>query len=221
MTLGLANGAQNSVVVWGSGAVTNVPVDVTNVVSVGTGYDCVAVLHDGHLRRWGSGITNVPTVATNVIAVSAGAYHNLALKADGTVLAWGDNLRNQTNAPYYALTNVVAIAAGGSQSLALRSDGTLVAWGWNTFGPITQYPPVTNVIGIAAGRGSSMLVQRLLHRIPEPNASADPRDQQDRHDNQDHLFHSTSHHGWRAPGLYCSAIALAQLWPGMPGMFAG
>src|SRR5262245_42285166 len=45
-------GAQNAVVVWGSGAITNVPADVTNVASIelsGNGY---AVLRDGRVRAW-------------------------------------------------------------------------------------------------------------------------------------------------------------------------
>jgi alpha-tubulin suppressor-like RCC1 family protein len=40
---------------------------------------------------WGSnsfGQTNVPTSATNVIALAAGDSHCLALRADGTVIAW-------------------------------------------------------------------------------------------------------------------------------------
>jgi alpha-tubulin suppressor-like RCC1 family protein len=66
--------------------------------------------------------TNGIPAVSNVIAVAIGPYHNLALKADGTVVAWG---------AYYPLaagwSNVVAIAAGTSNSLALRADGTLVS----------------------------------------------------------------------------------------------
>jgi hypothetical protein len=66
--------------------------------------------------------TNGIPAVSNVIAVAIGPYHNLALKADGTVVAWG---------AYYPLaagwSNVVAIAAGSSNSLALRADGTLVS----------------------------------------------------------------------------------------------
>ena len=32
-----------------------------------------------------------PASATNVVAIAAGGYHSLALKADGTVVGWGDN----------------------------------------------------------------------------------------------------------------------------------
>jgi len=46
----------------------------------------------------GDGQTNLPGGLTNVVAVSAGARHGLALKADGTVLAWGYNGDNQAEA---------------------------------------------------------------------------------------------------------------------------
>ena len=42
----------------------------------------------------------------------------LALKADGTVAAWGDNTYGQTNVPA-GLTNVTAISGGGSHCMAL------------------------------------------------------------------------------------------------------
>ena len=41
---------------------------------------------------WGDndyGQCNVPAGLSGVVAVAAGAYHSLALKADGTVVAWG------------------------------------------------------------------------------------------------------------------------------------
>jgi alpha-tubulin suppressor-like RCC1 family protein len=51
---------------------------------------------------WGDnsyGQRNVPPGLSNVVAVAAGAYHSLALKADGTVVAWGDNTYGQRNVP--------------------------------------------------------------------------------------------------------------------------
>ena len=57
-----------------------------------------------------------------------GYNHNLALKSDGTVVAWGDNEYGQTNVPAN-LTNVKSIAGGAGFSVALKNDGTLVEWG--------------------------------------------------------------------------------------------
>src|SRR5438046_10470554 len=54
----------------------------------------------------------------NVVAIAAGYQHRLALKQDGTVVAWGTNNLGQTGVPP-GLSNVVSIAAGGTRSLAI------------------------------------------------------------------------------------------------------
>ena len=57
------------------------------------------------IRAWLPGVTthigqtHVPAAATNVVAVAAGYYHNLALRADGTVVAWGKNTTGQCRCP--------------------------------------------------------------------------------------------------------------------------
>jgi len=43
------------------------------------------------------------------VSIAAGELHSLALKNNGTVVAWGDNTYGQTNVPA-GLTNVAAIA---------------------------------------------------------------------------------------------------------------
>ena len=53
----------------------------------------------------------------------------MALKSDGSVLAWGANNFRQATVPAAARSGVVAIAAGGMASVALKSDGSVVAWG--------------------------------------------------------------------------------------------
>ena len=64
------------------------------------------------------GQTSVPWSLTNAVGLAGGAYHSLALQADGTVVAWGYNNYGQVTVPV-GLTNVVAVAAGASHSLAL------------------------------------------------------------------------------------------------------
>ena len=96
---------------------------------------------------------------TNVMAISASSGgHTLALKSNGTVVAWGYNDYGQTDVPP-GLSNVTAISAGGAcpydcggSSVALRSDGTVVAWGLSPDVPAG----LTNVTAIAAG---------LLHTV--------------------------------------------------------
>jgi alpha-tubulin suppressor-like RCC1 family protein len=92
-------------------------------------------------------------LGAKVEALAAGQGHTLALKSDGTVLAWGYNrdgeLGDGTNEdnpapvqvkdfqdPSGRLSGVRAIAAGSSHSLALKEDGTVWAWGYNSDGQL-------------------------------------------------------------------------------------
>ena len=86
----------------------------------------------------------------NVVSISAGDYHSLALKADGTVLGWGSNSHGQITMPN-GLTDVVMISAGRDNSFALKSDGTVVAWGSNSNGQTTIPNNLADVVSIAAG----------------------------------------------------------------------
>ncbi|HXJ56071.1 MAG TPA: immunoglobulin domain-containing protein [Verrucomicrobiae bacterium] len=111
----------------------------------------------GRVITWGSGPTNAPAGLSGVIAISAGESHTLALRADGTVAAWGDNAFGQSTIPP-GLRNVRAIAAGGHHSLALKHDGSLVAWGYNYNGQATP-PPVGDMMAVAAGGSHSLAVR--------------------------------------------------------------
>jgi alpha-tubulin suppressor-like RCC1 family protein len=85
--------------------------------------------------------------------IAGGQMHTLALKEDGTVLAWGYNrdgeLGDGTNEenpapvqvkdfrdPTGRLSGVEAVAAGSVHSLALKDDGTVRAWGYNSDGQL-------------------------------------------------------------------------------------
>jgi len=136
--------------------------NLANIVAIAAGsYHSLALRADGTVWGWGNNTsgqigngTNIspqltPVQATNlvdVVAISAGQYHSLALKADGTVWAWGTNncgqlgdntITNRLN-PVMAtnLNGVVAISAGANYSLALKGDGTVWAWGTNNVGQI-------------------------------------------------------------------------------------
>jgi len=85
-----------------------------------------------------------------VKAIAAGGEHSLALRTNGTVLAWGGNTYGQTNVPA-GLSNVTAIAAGYYHSLALRGDGKVVAWGRNNDGETNVPPGLNNVVALSAG----------------------------------------------------------------------
>jgi alpha-tubulin suppressor-like RCC1 family protein len=73
------------------------------------------------------------------VAIATGSFHGLALLANGTVMAWGDNehgelgdgteIERREAVPVPGLTHVKAISAGIFYSLALLDDGTVMAWG--------------------------------------------------------------------------------------------
>jgi alpha-tubulin suppressor-like RCC1 family protein len=78
---------------------------------------------------WGNNSSAVPAgLSSGVVAIAAQGRHSLALKADGSVVAWGDNDSGQSTVPV-GLSGIVAIAAGSAHSLALKADGSVVAWG--------------------------------------------------------------------------------------------
>lgn len=56
------------------------------------------------------GQTNIPAGLTGVVDIAGGVGHSLALKSDGTVIAWGSNFYGETNVPA-GLAGVVAIAS--------------------------------------------------------------------------------------------------------------
>ena len=110
---------------------------------------------------WGnnsSGQTTVPESATNLTALASFGFHNLALRADGSVMIWGNNAENVMNPPETA-TGVVAIAAGLVHNVVLRSDGTVVAWGYNNFGETNVPANATGVVAIAAGGYHSLALR--------------------------------------------------------------
>ena len=112
----------------------------------------------------------IPTgILTNVVAITGGAGHSLALRQDGTVVAWGDNSYGQARVPT-GLTDVVVIAAGAWHNLAVRSDGTVAAWGAGTvvdpgdnnglqLGQSMVPAGLTNAVAVAAGFWHSLALR--------------------------------------------------------------
>src|SRR5216684_561096 len=84
-------------------------------------------LTPGTVISWGDQVIPYVQPGARYQAIAAGGYHSLALKSDGTVVAWGCDGSGESTVPAN-LTGVIAIAAGELHSLALKSDGAVVAW---------------------------------------------------------------------------------------------
>ncbi|MCT2586689.1 RCC1 domain-containing protein [Actinophytocola gossypii] len=155
---------------WALGTGERVPSSATPAPVVGLsgvlalaggGANRYALREDGTVWAWGQNVfgqlggdwraigwSAVPAPVpglTDVTAIAAGVYHVLALRADGTVWAWGVNHEgglgngtagSDTPVRVSGLTGVTAIAAGDHGGYALRSDGTVWAWGSNANGAL-------------------------------------------------------------------------------------
>ncbi|MCZ4497445.1 MAG: hypothetical protein JWM25_2030, partial [Thermoleophilia bacterium] len=97
-------------------------------------------------------VTTAPaTPLTDIVAIAAGMDHGIALRADGTVWAWGQNNEGQlgdgsitprsravqsTYTGGAPLTDMLQVAGGDDQSYVLRADGTIWAFGNNGAGQL-------------------------------------------------------------------------------------
>ncbi len=172
---------------------------LTSIVAISAGYGhSLALKSDGTVFSWGDDSDGqlgndavlleqpIPVVvagATNIVAISAGGTHSLALKSDGTILAWGNDANGQlgndaalvskrTAEAVSDATGIIAIDAGANHSLGLKSDGTLLAWGSDENGELgndtdkTDKPtPVlvsglSDIIAIEGGRGHSIALKQ-------------------------------------------------------------
>ncbi|MGB3439145.1 MAG: hypothetical protein WBA97_10380 [Actinophytocola sp.] len=155
--------ADGSVYAWGGnsdgqlgdGTTTNSSVPV-QVCAVGQSAPCATFLDD-------------------VVAISAGVRHSLALRSDGSVVAWGDNFDGQLGDGTTAASSVpvqvcavgqsapcatflddaVAISAGVRHSLAVVGGGEVRSWGDNVFGQLGDNTSTNRSVPVAVCGDSS------------------------------------------------------------------
>ena len=148
------------------------------VIETGSAH-CVAIKNDGTLWTWGLSAngqlgngTTTPDVTspaqvgsdTNWLAISAHAFHNHAIKTDGTLWSWGAGANGRLgtgsttarSSPFQVGTdtNWEAVSAGGSHGLAIKTDGTLWSWGNAANGRLgngTTTPSLTSPAQIGSG----------------------------------------------------------------------
>jgi alpha-tubulin suppressor-like RCC1 family protein len=151
-------------------------VATTKYSAVAWGQNLSRQLGDGSANA----LSDVPVPVSHlkfVTSISAGGLHTLALLANGTVMAWGNNgfgqlgdgsqTTREVPVAVTGLSGVRAIAAGGTHSLALMPNATVMAWGNNESGQLgtgntteSEVPVavkgLTGVRAIAAGANHSL-----------------------------------------------------------------
>jgi len=138
---------------------------IVPAIRLGTGHG-VILASDGSIWSWGENADGWPVLGlgkvtnqtslhrigneTDWISIAVGSHHNLALKSDGTLWGWGENIYGELGdgtsgrSDAWRSTPIRSApgngwkqaAVGGSHSVALKKDGTLWAWGNNWAGQL-------------------------------------------------------------------------------------
>lgn len=158
---------------------------------------CLSVKSDGTLWSWGSesfgrlGLNSTTVdrsspvqvgALTNWKLISAGRYHSLSIKTDGTLWTWGRNNLGQlglgnavdVSSPVQigSTTDWKEISVTDLSSLAIKTNGTMWSWGRNEFGQLglgsvisfsspVQVGVLTNWYKISSGSNTNISLLRV------------------------------------------------------------
>ena len=156
-TFTVALQADGTLRTWGNNyyGVATPAAGLSGIAELRTGashYACI--LRDGSVVCGGSfndyGELNVPENLGPVLDIAPGVNHTVALRANGSVLAWGGSAWGQLNVPQ-DLGPVTAIGAGYYFSAAI-SGGAVRAWGTNERGECNVPSDIATATAIACGR---------------------------------------------------------------------
>src|SRR5262249_4722437 len=105
----------------------------------------------GSIVGWGRQFVGVD-LSQGFVQVSAGESYSLGLKADGSIVLWGEGPKNipLPNA------NFIAIAAAAEHALGLRADGSIAGWGSNRNGQTSVPLPNADFVAVAVGLQHSL-----------------------------------------------------------------
>jgi alpha-tubulin suppressor-like RCC1 family protein len=153
-------------------------------ISAGNSH-CLALKNDNTLWAWGRNSDGQVGVDSNSsmfvspqqigtdndwLMISAGDEYSFAIKTNGTLWAWGDNINGQLgdnstedrDAPVQIGTDNDWnwISAGTSHTLAIKKNGTLWAWGSNSDFKFGANTPANSPIPIQIGTDSNWKIVR-------------------------------------------------------------
>jgi len=156
----------------------------TPAVSLGERHGLI-LASDGSLWSWGSDFLGWPVLGlgkvepqtrlrrvgheTNWVSISAGTSHNVAIKSDGTLWAWGENIYGQFGTGKAGRQNQMSsipvpgapghdwkqAVAGGIHTVALKRDGTLWAWGNNWAGTLGTGTTSNSAVPVQVGSATN------------------------------------------------------------------
>lgn len=184
---------------WSPVMIGGLPGDPAVIAIAAGGRHSLALMSNGTVTAWGEAISGqlglgffqsveaglaVYADIGNVKAIAAGEVHSVALKHDGTVWTWGQDLAGQLGvggsigsdspvqvcapeqtapcAQFFDRVTAIATGATSSHNLALRADGTTWGWGDNNLRQAGGSGPRPVPVEVAG------LVTPPPDRVPDP-----------------------------------------------------